>query len=108
VATKSTATRAETRPADPPKARANARRTATPWGAAEVVEAVALRQQAGERRFSVVVELLETKGGERLVRVAYTSDGAVRRGPVTLRQREVAKLRAALTRSPGLAEAFEM
>jgi hypothetical protein len=32
--------------------------TATPWGKAELVERVTLKQQAGERRFASVVELL--------------------------------------------------
>src|SRR4051794_2621977 len=36
-------------------------KTATPFGAATLVERVALQQRAGERRFSSVVELLETE-----------------------------------------------
>jgi hypothetical protein len=48
--------------------------------------------------------LLETSEGERLVRFAYATGGTVRRGPVTLRVRDLEKLRTALTRRPGLEE----
>jgi hypothetical protein len=78
--------------------------TATPWGKAEVVEKLTLPQQANGKRFATVVELLETDKGERLVRVAYTTDGKARRGPVTLRARDVEKLRGALAQHPALAE----
>jgi len=81
-------------------------KTATPWGRADLVEEVALRQQAGERRFVSLVQLLELPGGERLVRFAYSTDGTGRRGPVTLRQRDVERLRAGLAKRPGLAEAL--
>jgi hypothetical protein len=77
-------------------------KTATPFGAATLVERVALPQRAGERRFSSVVELLETERGERLVRIAYSTDGVVRRGPVTLRARDLDRLRAALEKAPAL------
>ena len=76
----------------------------TPFGAATVLERVSVPQKAGDRRFSSVVELLETDRGDRLVRVAYTTDGTVRRGPVTLRARDVARLREALAKSPELAD----
>ncbi|HTZ06621.1 MAG TPA: hypothetical protein VMB53_12855 [Gaiellaceae bacterium] len=82
------------------------RKTATPWGPADLVEELTLRQQAGGKRFASVVQLLETPGGERLVRFAYSTGGTARRGPVTLRERDMARLRAALTESPALAEAF--
>ena len=75
---------------------------ATPWGPASVVEEVSVPQRAGERRFAVVVQLLETKSGERLVRFAYTTHGSARRGPVTMRARDVERLRAALARAPVL------
>ena len=71
---------------------------ATPWGAATVVDELALRQQAGERRFSSLVQLLEAPGGERLVRFAYSTGGSARRGPVTLRARDLEKLRDAARR----------
>jgi len=73
--------------------------------AALVVE-LTLRQQAGERRFASIVQLLETDRGERLVRFAYTTDGTARRGPVTLRARDITRLRAALEQHPALAEAL--
>lgn len=80
--------------------------TATPWGAAHAVEQLTLRQRAGDRRFASIVQLLETEKGERLVRFAYTTDGSTRRGPVTLRARDLERLRAALAEHPGLAEAL--
>ena len=78
----------------------------TPWGPAELVEELTLAQRAGEKRFSSVVQLLETPGGERLVRIAYTTGGSARRGPVTLRPRDVERLRAGLAERPALAEAL--
>ena len=78
-----------------------ATKTATPWGPAELVEELTVRQQAGERRFASIVQLLETANGERLVRFAYSTDGTARRGPVTLRQRDVERMRAGLAKRPG-------
>jgi hypothetical protein len=80
---------------------------ATPFGPATVVERVSVAQKAGEKRFATVVELLEGERGERLVRVAYTTDGIVRRGPVTLRERDLARLREAVAKVPALAGALE-
>jgi hypothetical protein len=79
---------------------------ATPWGAAHPVEQLTLQQRAGEKRFASIVQLLETDKGERLVRFAYTTDGSTRRGPVTLKLRDLERLRAALSEHPGLAEAL--
>jgi len=70
------------------------------------VEELTLRQQAGDRRFASVVQLLETDRGERLVRFAYSTGGSARRGPVTLRERDMARLRAVLAKHPALAEAL--
>ena len=81
-------------------------RTATPWGPADLVEELTLRQQAGDKRFVSVVQLLETDRGERLVRFAYSTGGSARRGPVTLRERDMARLRADLAKHPALAEAL--
>ena len=81
-------------------------RVATPWGPAELVDELTVRQQAGERRFASLVQLLETPSGERLVRFAYSTDGAARRGPVTFRERDIARLRAALDKHPSLADAL--
>jgi hypothetical protein len=79
-------------------------KAATPWGPAELVEELTLKQQAGEKRFASIVQLLETNEGERLVRFAYSTGGVARRGPVTLRKRDIARLRTALERCPALAE----
>ena len=75
----------------------------TPWGKATTVEELTIPQRAGEKRFTTRLELLELADGERLVRMSYATSGAVRRGPVTLRERDVANLRAALGRAPALA-----
>ena len=83
-------------------------KTATPWGSATRIEGLALPQRAGERRFASVVELLETERGERLVRFAYSTSGNVRRGPVTLRVRDLERLRAALAEHPELAAALAL
>lgn len=80
--------------------------SATPWGAAQTVEQLTLQQRAGEKRFASVIQLLETDSGERFVRFAYTTGGTARRGPVTLRLRDLERLRAALAEHPALAEAF--
>ena len=85
------------RPPKPPSA-------ATPWGPATLLEEASIPQRVGERRFSVVVQLLEAANGERLVRFAYTTDGSARRGPVTMRARDLERLRAALERAPVLKE----
>ena len=81
-------------------------KAATPWGAAELVEELTLAQRAGDKRFSSVVQLLEAPGGERLVRFAYTTGGSARRGPVTLRARDLVRLREGLVKRPALAEAL--
>ncbi len=52
------------------------------------------------------MQLLETATGERLVRFAYTTDGVARRGPVTLRAKDIERLRATLERAPGLRAAL--
>jgi hypothetical protein len=84
-----------------------AKKSATPWGAATVVDELVLQQRAGDKRFSSVVQLLDS-GSERLVRFAYATGGAARRGPVTLRSRDLAKLRDELAKHPELAEALGM
>ena len=89
-------------------ARDGAVSAATPWGPAAVVEQVVVPQRAGEKKFSVVVQLLETKRGERVIRFAYTTDGIARRGPVTMRASDVARLRTALEKAPALGEALAL
>jgi hypothetical protein len=82
------------------------RTATTPWGAASVIEEIAVPQRAGDRRFSVVVQLLETAGGDSLIRFAYATSGSARRGPVTMRVRDLERLRAALERAPVLGAAL--
>ena len=79
---------------------------ATSWGQAELIDELAVRQQAGDKRFSSVVQLLQTRNGERLIRIAYTTDGTARRGPVTLRERDLVRLREGLAKHPDLAGAL--
>ena len=81
---------------------------ATPWGKATLVDEVRVQQRAGDKRFSSVVQLLEVKDGERLVRFAYATNGVARRGPVTLRARDLEKLRAALRDRPELTEVLRL
>ena len=81
--------------------------TQTPWGKATTVEEVSVPQRSGDRRFSIVVQLLETGDGEALVRFSYSTGGAVRRGPVTLRARDLERLRGALAGAPGLRRALK-
>jgi hypothetical protein len=68
----------------------------TPWGTAVLVEELRLQQQAGDRRFASLVQLL--------VRFAYTTDGVARRGPVTLRERDLSRLRDGLEQHAQLKE----
>ena len=76
----------------------------TPWGKATVVEEVSLPQRRGEHRFASIVQLLETASGELLVRFAYSTGGTARRGPVTMRRRDLERLRTQLERTPRLKE----
>ena len=75
---------------------------------ATLLEELRLPQQAGGKRFASLVQLLEDGKGERLVRFAYATDGVARRGPVTLRLRDLERLRAALAKHPGLEEALRL
>jgi hypothetical protein len=78
----------------------------TAFGKAEVTEQVTLKQRANGKQFATLVQLLEDEKGELLVRFAYATDGTARRGPVTLRARDLERLRAALAEHPGLARAL--
>ena len=78
----------------------------TPWGRASVLDELSLEQRAGVKRFASLVQLLEGAKGERFVRFAYSSDGVGRRGPVTLRARDLDRLRESLGNHPALAEAL--
>jgi hypothetical protein len=106
-------TTAEAKPRAGKGRRAGVTVAATPWGAATVLEEVAVPQRVADKRFAVVVQLLQTKEGERLVRFAYTTAGSggrgpTRRGPVTMRARDLERLRAALEAAPVLREALGM
>ncbi|MEP6978616.1 MAG: hypothetical protein ABI948_11235 [Thermoleophilia bacterium] len=85
-----------------------ATKAATPWGAATLVEELSVPQRAGEKRFATIVQLLENERGERLLRFAYSTGGTARRGPVTLRSRDLERLRGALAEHPQLAEVLTM
>jgi hypothetical protein len=78
----------------------------TAWGRAKLVDEVKLQQRAGEKRFASLVQLLEDEKGERLVRFAYTTDGVVRRGPVTLRGADLERLGKALADHEALGAAL--
>ena len=82
-----------------------AKTSTTPWGQASVVDEVSVQQRAGAKRFASVVQLLDA-GGERLVRFSYATGGASHRGPVTLRARDLERLRSELAKHPELAEAL--
>ena len=79
----------------------------TPWGKATSIEAVSVPQRSGDKRFTTRVELLAAADGEGLVRFSYATDGTGRRGPVTLRERDLARLRVALEKAPALRRALE-
>jgi hypothetical protein len=81
-----------------------ATKPATPWGPATLVEELSVPQRSGEKRFSSIVQLLEGPKGERLVRFAYSTGGVARRGPVTLRTRDLERLVQGLSRCPQLAD----
>jgi len=78
----------------------------TPWGKTVVVEELTVPPCAGEKRFATIVQLLADGKGDELVRFAYSTGGIARRGPVTLRARDLERLRAALAEHPGLARAL--
>ena len=85
-----------------------ATKAATPWGTAKLVDELSVPQRAGEKRFATIVQLLENERGELLLRFAYSTGGTARRGPVTLRGRDLDRLRAALAEHPRLAEVLAM
>lgn len=74
----------------------------TAFGQAEVSEQVTLKQRANGKQFSTLVQLLEDRKGDVLVRFAYSTGGAARRGPVTLRGADLERLRVALRKTPRL------
>ena len=80
--------------------------TTTAWGEATIVEEISIKQGAGERAFATLVQLLEGERGEMLVRFAYSTGGTARRGPVTLRHADLARLRKGLEKRPRLRHAL--
>jgi hypothetical protein len=78
----------------------------TAWGKAKLVDEVKVRQRAGDKRFASLIQLLEDEKGDRLLRFAYTTDGVVRRGPVTLRKADLERLGAALAEHEALSDAL--
>ena len=83
-----------------------ATKAATAWGDVTVLDEVTIPQRAGEKEFASVVQLLAGASGERYVRFAYTTDGTARRGPVTLREEDIVRLRDVLVDHPELAGAL--
>src|SRR5947209_8685738 len=71
-------------------------RATTPWGRATVIDEIKVAQRAGDKRFASMIQLLESDQGEQLLRIAYTTGGIARRGPVTLRPQDVERLRSAV------------
>ena len=80
--------------------------TTTAWGEATLVEEITIKQGAGERSFATLVQLLEGSCGEPLVRFAYSTGGTARRGPVTLRRADLARMKKALAKAPRLRAAL--
>ena len=84
------------------------RKVGTAFGSAAVIDEVSIAQTASGKRFATLVQLLEDPKGRRLVRFAYSTGGAARRGPVTLRPRDLEKLRKELRKHPELADELRM
>jgi hypothetical protein len=81
--------------------------TTTAWGEATVLEEISIKQSASAgRTFSTLVQLLEGESGELLVRFAYSTGGAARRGPVTLRRTDLDRMKKALGKAPRLRAAL--
>ena len=74
----------------------------TAFGKAEIAEQVTLKQRVSGKQFTTLVQLLEDEKGDWLVRLAYATDGTVRRGPVTFRGADLERLRVALRKTPRL------
>jgi hypothetical protein len=83
-----------------------ATKATTAWGEAAIVDERALPQEAGDKGFAAVVQLLADGDGGRYVRFAYTTDGVARRGPVTFREADLERLRSELGGHPELAGAL--
>jgi hypothetical protein len=79
----------------------------TAFGTAKVIERIDVKQTADGKSFTTLVELLEMEDGESLVRVAYSTDGVARRGPVTVRKADLRRLAKALEKTPRLKTVIE-
>jgi hypothetical protein len=75
----------------------------TPWGRASVVEEVAVPHSTGDRSFEAVVQLLETREGEQLVRFGARRRAGRRLTCLTLRSDELHELEEALIETERLA-----
>lgn len=80
--------------------------TNTAWGKATIKEQVEIPQRADGKEFAAVIELLEGAEGASMIRFAYSTDKKTRRGPVTLRAPDLARLKKALAKKPELAAAL--
>jgi hypothetical protein len=78
----------------------------TPWGTATILEEITVPQSAEEREFVTRIQLLEDEEGNVLVRFAYSTSDIARRGPVTLRERDLRRLGRMLPRVPKLGAAL--
>lgn len=79
----------------------------TAFGSATLVEQINVKQSADGKAFTTLVELLETEDGEALVRIAYSTDGVARRGPVTVRKADLRRIAKALEKTPRLKAVIE-
>jgi hypothetical protein len=79
--------------------------TTTAFGKASLVEEIKIAQTANGKSFGAHVQLLESEVGT-LVRFAYSTNGAARRGPVAFRAKDIAKLRVAMAKTPRLRAAL--
>lgn len=79
----------------------------TAFGSATLVEQINVKQSADGKAFTTLVELLETEDGEALVRIAYSTDGVARRGPVTVRKADLRRIAKALEKAPRLKAVIE-
>ena len=79
----------------------------TAFGSAKLVEQINVKQTADGKAFTTLVELLETEDGEALVRIAYSTDGIARRGPVTVRKADLRRIAKALEKTPQLKAVME-
>jgi hypothetical protein len=79
----------------------------TAFGSAKLVEQINVKQMADGKSFATLVELLETDDGEALVRIAYSTDGVARRGPVTVRKADLRRVAKALEKTPRLRAVIE-